>query len=137
MGLTHLVPGSLVAPPSARGRLGLTALGGRVLERWRSTGWPVAHASAPPAIAVDQEQARIFARTLARRRQPRRNLDDAALRRIATAVGWSASSSDAAPRKPSPGGSGGPHRARSPGRRRGGGVPRRGRRPAAASQDAT
>jgi membrane dipeptidase len=89
MGLTHLVPNELGGSSfPLRGRLGLTALGATVLEAMASHGLAVDVAHASPrllAALLAQEQARIFSsHTGVAALGPRwRNLDDAALRRIA------------------------------------------------------
>ncbi len=89
MGLTHLVPNELGGSSfPLRGRRGLTPLGGQVLEAMASHGLAVdvAHASRRLLDALlAQEQARIFcSHTGVAALGPRwRNLDDAALRRIA------------------------------------------------------
>ena len=89
MGLTHLVPNELGGSSfPLRGRLGLTALGGEVLQAMAAHGMAVdvAHASRRLLAALlIQEQARIFcSHTGVAALGPRwRNLDDASLRRIA------------------------------------------------------
>jgi len=89
LGLTHLVPNELGGSSFPfRGRLGLTALGARVLEAMASQGLAVdvAHASRRLLSALlAQEDTRIFcSHTGVAALGPRwRNLDDAALRRIA------------------------------------------------------
>ena len=89
LGLTHLVPNELGGSSFPfRGRLGLTALGGRVLEAMASHGLAVDVAHASPRLLralLAQEEARIFcSHTGVAALGPRwRNLDDTALRRIA------------------------------------------------------
>ena len=89
MGLTHLVPNELGGSSfPLRGRLGLTPLGAQVLEAMASHGLAVdvAHASRRLLTALlAQEQARIFCSHtgVAALGARWRNLDDAALRRIA------------------------------------------------------
>ena len=89
LGLTHLVPNELGGSSFPfRGRLGLTALGARVVEAMAGHGLAVDVAHASPrllAALLAQEQARIFcSHTGVAALGPRwRNLDDAALRRIA------------------------------------------------------
>ncbi len=89
MGLTHLVPNELGGSSFPfRRRLGLTLLGAQVLEAMASQGLAVDVAHASPrllAALLGQEQARIFcSHTGVAALGPRwRNLDDAALRRIA------------------------------------------------------
>jgi membrane dipeptidase len=89
LGLTHLVPNELGGSSFPfRGRRGLTALGGLVLEAMAAHGLAVdvAHASRRLLAALlEQRRARIFcSHTGVAALGPRwRNLDDAALRRIA------------------------------------------------------
>ncbi|MGZ3480423.1 MAG: dipeptidase [Myxococcaceae bacterium] len=89
MGLTHLVPNELGGSSfPLRGRLGLTALGATVLEAMASHGLAVDVAHASPRLLgtlLAQETARIFcSHTGVAALGPRwRNLEDAALRRIA------------------------------------------------------
>ena len=89
MGLTHLVPNELGGSSFPfRGRRGLTPLGNRVLEEMAGQGMAVdvAHASRRLLEALlAQEKARIFcSHTGVAALGPRwRNLEDAALRRIA------------------------------------------------------
>jgi len=89
MGLTHLVPNELGGSSFPfRGRRGLTALGARVLEAMAAHGLAVdvAHASRRLLAALlEQREARVFcSHTGVAALGPRwRNLDDAALRRIA------------------------------------------------------
>ena len=89
MGLTHLVPNELGGSSFPfRGRLGLTPLGGEVLEAMAAHGVAVdvAHASARLlGSLLEQEQTRVFcSHTGVAALGPRwRNLDDRALRRIA------------------------------------------------------
>ena len=131
LGLTHLVPNELGGSSFPfRGRLGLTALGARVLEAMASHGLAVDVAHASPrllAALLAQEQARIFcSHTGVAALGPRwRNLDDAALRRIADrggVVGIIFGTPYLG--EPAARGGGGPPRTRSPRRGRGGGVPR-------------
>jgi membrane dipeptidase len=89
VGLTHLVPNELGGSSFPfRGRQGLTVLGGQVLEAMAASGLAVdvAHASRRLLAALlEQRQGRIFcSHTGVAALGPRwRNLDDAALRRIA------------------------------------------------------
>jgi membrane dipeptidase len=89
MGLTHLVPNELGGSSFPfRGRRGLTALGGRVLEAMGAHGLAVdvAHASRRLLAALlEQREVRIFcSHTGVAALGPRwRNVDDATLRRIA------------------------------------------------------
>lgn len=89
LGLTHLVPNELGGSSFPfRGRLGLTALGGRVLEAMAGHGLAVDVAHASPRLLralLAQEEGRIFcSHTGVAALGPRwRNLDDTALRRIA------------------------------------------------------
>lgn len=89
LGLTHLVPNELGGSSfPLRGRRGLTALGGQVLEAMASHGLAVDVAHASPRLLgalLAQEGARVFcSHTGVAALGPRwRNLDDAALRRIA------------------------------------------------------
>ncbi|HVP62572.1 MAG TPA: membrane dipeptidase [Myxococcaceae bacterium] len=89
MGLTHLVPNELGGSSfPLRGRLGLTELGGQVLAAMGEEGLAVDVAHASPRLLtalLEQEQVRVFcSHTGVASLGPRwRNLDDAALRRIA------------------------------------------------------
>ena len=116
LGLTHLVPNELGGSSFPfRGRLGLTALGGRVLEAMAVTGWRwTSPTPAPPARAPWPRRSHASSALT-----PAAALDrggaTSTTRRSAgspTGAGWRAFTPDALSREPAARSSGGPPRAR-------------------------